>query len=108
MTYNISLFTQYQQQMNELLQPFLTRTGNARYFIIERNKYKYECFIEQNFDVKNNISSMEEEEERKYITNVTIKVIANLVSDGANQVDSIIKTYENAVDVKLNEASFEK
>lgn len=100
MTYNISLFTQYQQQMNELLQPFLTRTGNLRHFIISRNTYKYECFIEQNFDIKNNISAMEEEE-RRYITNITIKTIANLVSEGVNQADSLIKTYENAVEVKV-------
>ena len=42
-----------------------------------------------------------EEEERRYITNITIKVLANLVSDGVNQTDSVIKTYENAVEIKL-------
>ena len=99
-TYNITIFTQFQQQMNELLQPFLSRTGSTRYFLINRDGYKYECFIEPNFETKNNVAAMEEEE-RRYITNITIKVLANLVSDGVNQTDSVIKTYENAVEIKL-------
>jgi len=99
-TYTINIFTQFQQQMNEILQPFTTKTGSTRYFLVERDGYKYECFIEPNFDTKNNVASMEEEE-RRYITTITIKTLANIQTDGANQDDSIIKTYENAVEIKL-------
>jgi len=99
-TYSISIFTQFQQQMNELLQPFITRTGNTRYFLVERDGYKYECFIQPNIDVKNNISSMEEEE-RRFISNVTLKVLGNLMTQGANEIDSEIKTFENPVEIKL-------
>lgn len=99
-TYNITIFTQFQQQMNELVQPFIAKPGGTRYFMIEKDGYKYECYIEPNIDTKNNISAMEEEE-RRYITNITIKILGNLVSDGVNQEDSIIKTYENAVELKL-------
>lgn len=99
-TYNITIFTQFQQQMNELIQPFIAKTGSTRYFLIERDGYKYECFIEQNIDTKNNVASMEEEE-RRYISSITVKVLANLVSNGANQEDAVIKTYENAVELKL-------
>ncbi len=42
-----------------------------------------------------------EEEERRYISTIKIKVLGNIVSAGANQVDSVIKTYENAVELKL-------
>lgn len=99
-TYTIKVFTQFQQQMNEIVQPFLNRTGSTRYFLVERDGYKYECFIEPNFDVQNNVASMEEEE-RRYMTTITIKVLANIVSDDVNQEDSIIKTYENPVEIKL-------
>jgi len=99
-TYNINVFTQFQQQMNEILQPFLAKTGSTRYFLVERDGYKYECFIEGNIDNKNNIASMEEEE-RRYISTITIKVLANLISDGKNQEDTIIKTFENAVELKI-------
>ena len=99
-TYNISVFTQFQQQMNELLQPFLSKTGSTRYFVIEKDGYKYEGFIEGTIDSKNNIANMEEEE-RKYISNITIKILGNLISDGLNQDDTIIKTFENAVELKI-------
>lgn len=99
-TYNITIFTQFQQQMNELVQPFLSRTGSTKYFIVERDGYKYECFIENNIETKNNIASMEEEE-RRYISNITLKVLANLVSDGVNEQDTVIKTFENAVELKI-------
>jgi hypothetical protein len=99
-TYNISIFTQFQQQMNEILQPFITKTGSTRYFLIERDGYKYECFIEPNIETKNNIGSMEEEE-RRYISTLTVKILANLIGQDNNQADSIIKTFENAVEIKI-------
>ena len=99
-SYSITIFTQFQQQMNELIQPFITRTGSTRYFLIKRDGYKYECFIEPNIDTKNNVAEMGEEE-RRYITTISIRVLANLVSEGANQTDSVIKTFENAVEIKL-------
>jgi len=99
-TYSINIFTLYQQQMNELVQPFLSKTGSTRYFIVERDGYKYECFIEGNIETKNNINDMGLEE-RRYISTITLKVLANLISDGANQEDSVIKTFENAVELKI-------
>jgi hypothetical protein len=103
-TYTISIFTQFQQQMNELLQPFLSRTGSTKFFLIERNGYKYEGFIEGSIESKNNVASMEEEE-RRYISTITIKLLGNLVSDGVNQEDAVIKTYENAVELKIPKES---
>jgi hypothetical protein len=100
-TYSVSIFTQFQQQMNELIQPFLARTGSIKYFTIERNGFRYECFIDGNLQIKNNIASMEEEE-RRYMTTITIKVLANLISEGVNEKTTYIRTYENAVEVKLN------
>jgi hypothetical protein len=98
--YSINIFTQFQQQMNEIIQPFATRTGSTRYFLIERDGYKYECFIEPNIEVKNNINSMEEEE-RRFISTISIRVLGNIISDGVNEKDSVIKTYENAVEIKI-------
>lgn len=99
-TYNVNIFTQFQQQMNELLQPFITRNGSKKYFLIERDGYSYECFIEPNFDTKNNINSMEEEE-RRFLSTITVKVLANLLSDGQNEKEPIIKVFENAVELKI-------
>lgn len=103
-TYTINIFTQFQQQMNELVQPFLAKTGSTKYFLIERDGYKYECFIEGNIETKNNVANMEEEE-RRYISAITIKVLANLVSEGINEQDTVIKTFENAVELKIPKES---
>lgn len=100
-TYKISILTQYQQQMNELVQPFLARTGSTKYFLIERNGYKYECFIDGQITSRNTVSEMTTEE-RKYTSDITIKVLVNLLTEGVNERTKIIKTYQNPVELKLN------
>lgn len=99
-TYTLTFMTQYQQQMNELIQPFITKTGSNRYFIIKKDGNKYECYIDPEISQDNNVSSMTDEE-RRYISKVTIKVLGNLIGDGVNQEDSLTKTFENPVEVKL-------
>ena len=99
-TYSLTFMTQYQQQMNELIQPFITRTGSNRYFIIKKDGNKYECYVEAEISQDNNIGNMTDEE-RRYISKVTIKVLGNMVGNGVNQEDSLVKTVENAVEVKI-------
>jgi hypothetical protein len=98
--YSITLMTQYQQQMNELLQPFLTKTGSTRYFIIEKDGGKYECYIDGSIEQNNSTSNLETEE-RRYISKIKIKVLANLSTDGVNENNSPVKISENAVEIKL-------
>jgi hypothetical protein len=100
-TYNIEIMTQYQQQMNQIIQPFITKTGSTRYFLIEKDGYKYECFIDGQIGSKNNLANMGTEE-RKYISTLTIKVLSNIISEGDNDPKNIIKIYENPVELKLN------
>jgi hypothetical protein len=100
-TYSISIMAQYQQQMNEIIQPFLTMFGTNRYFVIEDTNYTYECFLDQNIEASNNIANMETEE-RRYIAKFSINTLAKLVGGGANENKSVYKIYENAVDILLN------
>ena len=74
MAYKISFLSQFQQQMNQMIQPFLTRTGSNRYAIIENDGKKFELFIDQTINQSNNIDNMETEE-RKYNSNITLKTI---------------------------------
>lgn len=99
-TYSLTFMTQYQQQMNELIQPFITRTGSNRYFIVKKDGNKYECYIEAEISQDNNVANMTDEE-RRYISKVTIKVLGNMIGNGVNQEDSLVKTVENAVEVKI-------
>ena len=99
-TYKILLRTEYQQQMNDLLQPFITRPGTINSFLIHRDGHKYEAFVQGDFALNNNISSMDGEE-RRFETTVEIKVLGYLVGEGINQPTPKFSVRENAVQVRI-------
>jgi len=100
LTYSIVLRTEYQQQMNELLQPFVTRTGNINHFVISKDGHNFESFVQPDFTSENNTSSMETEE-RKYETKVDIKVLGYLMGEGDNQDQPKLIVRETAVEFRL-------
>lgn len=100
MTYVVDIKTEYQQQMNELLQPFLTFTGGVNYFIIKNEEHRYEAFMEPNFTLKNNNADLQENE-RLFNTQITIKVLSHLVGKGKNDEKPHVSIRENIVEVKI-------
>ena len=99
-TYVIKLRTEYQEQMNDLIQPFMTRTGGPNHTIIKHNRHRYEAFIGQDFSFENTVAEIGEGE-RNYITTVEIKVLGALIGDGPNQEKPKRAIRETIVDVKL-------
>jgi hypothetical protein len=99
-TYSILLRTEYQQQMNDLLQPFITRPGTINGFMVNRDGHKYEAFVQSDFSLNNNVSSMENEE-RRFETTVQIKVLGYLIGEGINQETPKLSIRENAVQVRI-------
>ena len=85
--YKIIVKTEYQQQMNDLTQPFMTRTGQINSFILRRDGHKYEAFIEQSFDQKNNHANYD----RMNKFSEKLDVIENKVEDNARTVGIINK-----------------
>jgi hypothetical protein len=98
--YKIKIRTEYQQQMNELVQPFVTRTGIVNSFFVERDGHSYEAFINSSFESNNNIASMEGEE-RRYETDISIEVLGYLVGEGDNQETPKYSVRENAVQIRI-------
>jgi len=96
--YKIIVKTEYQQQMNDLTQPFMTRTGQINSFVMRRNGHLYEAFIDQGFNQSNNVASLGEEE-RQFTSEITIKVIGYLIGEGDNDDRPIITREENAVEI---------
>ncbi len=96
--YKIVVKTEYQQQMNDLTQPFMTRTGQINSFVMRRNGHLYEAFIDQGFAQSSNIASLGEEE-RQFTSEITIKVIGYLIGEGNNDDRPIIRREENAVEI---------
>ena len=99
-TYKITIRTEYQEQMNDLMTPFITRSGGINYALLRRDNHRYEAFIQQDFAHKNNVADYSEEE-RKYETTVTIKVLGYLIGDGKNHEKPFYEVRENAVEVKI-------
>jgi len=99
-TYKIVLRTEYQQQMNELLQVFATRPGTINSLLFKRDDHKYEAFVQGDFGQANNISAMDGEE-RRFESSIDIKVLGYLVGEGPNDERPRFSIRENAVEVKI-------
>jgi len=82
-TYTIVLKAEYQQQMNTMTTPFITRTGQINHFVFKKDGHKFESFIQQDFSQDNNTNNLSEEE-RYFSTKIEIKVLGYLIGDGEN------------------------
>jgi len=101
-SYAVTLRTEYQQHMNDLIGPFATLPqprGINSVFIYE-DGHHYETFIEGDFALDNNINNLAEEE-RKFQTKINIKVMGYLVGEDKNQTKPRVVVRENAVEVKI-------
>jgi hypothetical protein len=98
--YKISIKTEYQQQINQLTTPFITRTGQINAFTMKRNGHVYEGFVQQGYAQSNNASSMGEDS-RLYSTDITINVLGYLIGDGENPDTPIARIDENVVEYQF-------
>ena len=98
--YSITLRAEYQQQINEMVEPFITIGKHVNYFPLYYGGHTFEGFVQQDFSIENNVSNLQEEE-RKYETKVDIKVLGHIVGEGKNQDTPKIVWKENIVDVKI-------
>jgi len=95
--YKISIKTEYQQQMNELMTPFIARTGQINSFVLRRNGHLYEAFIDQNFSHGNNVATLGEDT-RLFTTDINIRILGYLIGEGENDDRPLVKIEENAVE----------
>jgi len=100
MMYSIVLRTEYQQQMNDLLAPFITKTGQINTFIFERNDWNYEAFIQQDFAETKNVDNLGEEE-RKFETKIQVKVLGYLIGEGINRLSPDYVERENRAQLRI-------
>jgi len=100
--YEITVRTEYQQQLNELIRPFITIPGNSRMpkRISYENHY-YEVFIDGNFGNTSNKASLGMDR-RNYENTINIEVLGYLIGEGENQEKPVIVRRENAVEFKLS------
>jgi quinol monooxygenase YgiN len=96
--YSMEIRTEYQQQMNEIMQPFITKTGNINYQVIKHEGHRYELFVDGNYNSQNALNELTEET-RVYKTTFNLKVLGHLVGAGSNQESPKIVVTETATKV---------
>ena len=98
--YELTVRTEYAQQMNNLTTPFATLGGHINSFLIKRDGHQYETFLQPSFSYNNNVSNMGENE-RTFETTFTFEVLGYIMGESPNgDRPRIIKT-QNAVEVKI-------
>ena len=98
--YKIVLRTEYQEQMNDLVTPFIRASNAHKRVYIGHNANKYEAFIQEDYAMSNNISNYQTDE-RKYETAITMNVFGYLIGDGKNQLRPRVVRRENAVQIRF-------
>jgi hypothetical protein len=97
--FEINIRTEYQQQMNDLIPPFVIDQKNV--FKIGNTGHAYELFIQDNYGLTNNLAALGQDE-RTFTAKVQFKVLGYLVGDGKNRENPQITRRENAVEVKIS------
>lgn len=97
--YKISFRSEYQQQMNDMIQHFAVGPKGLNYAAIRYNNILYEAFLGQEFSMSNTVSEMESE--RKFETSLEIRVLAPLIGEGNNQEVPMVQKRETVVEVKI-------
>lgn len=99
-TYSVEIKTQYQQQMNELITPFITSPGGINRFVTNNNGHNYENFIKGDISYDNNNNKLGEDE-RLFSTKITIETLGYLIGSDKNQKKPKLSIRQNIVEVKL-------
>ena len=100
MNYDVTVRTEYVQQMNDLLAPFITLGSSISYFVIKKNGHRYETFLQEGLSLNNNVSNLGTDE-RMYSTKVSFEVLGYLIGEDPNGERPKIVRRESAVEVKI-------
>lgn len=101
MTYEVKIRSQFQQQINEIMLPFINYSGGWNYFMIDYENYKYETFFQSDASELKSNSSNQGAEEKKYDAKFAFKVQGFTTTIGENQQTPTIVYRENAVVVRF-------
>ena len=98
--YQLVLRTEYQEQMNDLLTPFIRVSNGHKRVMIENSSNQYEAFFEEDYKISNNIAKYQSEE-RKYETTIGMNVFGYLIGDEKNEKRPRVVRRENAIEIRF-------
>jgi len=98
--YTISAITNYQQQLNEIIAPFLTNTSNPSVFKVKNSGHEYEALFDKNFNLENNADNLSTEE-RFFSATFTVTVLGYLIGANKNQETPAVVRRQSAAKIKI-------
>tara|TARA_R110002096_G_scaffold395597_1_gene591110 strand:+ start:394 stop:1233 length:840 start_codon:yes stop_codon:yes gene_type:complete len=99
-SYDFVIRTEYQEQMNDILTPFIRVSNGHRRVMLEYNSNQYEAFIGEDYTSSNAVVNYESNE-RKYETTISMEVFGYLIGDEKNQKRPRVVRRENAVQIRF-------
>lgn len=96
--YSVTVRTNYQIQLNQIVTPFITRTGQINNFFMSHEGHRFEGFIENDFLQSLDVTG---EDESSYESVIKFRVLGYLLGGGINEERPKITIRENAVEVKF-------
>lgn len=98
--YKLVVQTEYQQQINDIITPFMTSPGGINYFVVKKDGHRFEVFMDSEYALENNAGSLMTDA-RGYKTEITFRVLGYIIGADKNQDGPKLIKRENAVEVKL-------
>ena len=98
--YTISVISNYQQQMNEITQPFNSFSSTPNVFKVNDSGHYFDAFVRPEFSLENNSSGLETAE-RLFKTNITIMVLGYLVGSDKNQETPFLVRRQSAAKLRI-------
>lgn len=93
--YEVMIRTEYLQQMNEIVTPFMAKTGGINSFLLKKNGHQYESFIQSNFNLEANADNLNGLE-RIFTTKIQIKVLGYILGQDKNDPQPKVVVRETA------------
>ena len=102
-SYSLTFRTEYEQQMNDLIMPFIKLRGNSpsNSFFYTIDNHRYEAFIDSSFNENQNSTNLGEEE-RMFETKTTVKVLGYLTGEGTNRNKPKVTKRETVVEIRIS------
>ncbi len=96
--YEITLRTEFIQQMNEMASHFMLTGGTRNYFILEHEGHRYEAFVQGSFSQDNNVGSLGTEE-RIFTTKINIEVMGYILTE--EKIQSAVKIEQTPAEITI-------
>ena len=100
LVYQVKMISNYQQQMNQMLAPFLSGFSTPAVFNITYEGNTYEAFVEPDFANESNNAALGTDE-RVFKSTVTIKVLGHIIGADKNQETPSVAVVESAAEVTI-------